>query len=131
MIENPTTLRPHVPIVASLTRPTGQRSLSNAPHALRRTVHRRAPAPVAVLALHGVTVDGDILDLPIPVGLYLTDPLPVPDEALADLEVDLDDHTTITVPIDDPDAAAAVGAVILDGVADLPMDAWIAVATAD
>ena len=87
MIHNPTPYRPRLASSASLTHP----------------------------ALRGVTVSGHLLDLPVPAGLRLPDALPVPAEAIADLEIDLADGSTLTVAVDDPDLAAAQGWIRFDG----------------
>lgn len=121
---NPTTFRPQALATSNLTRPLGQRGYTSQP----RSTRRAAPhAPPTVVALRGITVQGDIFDLPIPLGLRLTDPLPVPPEPLADLEIDLDDGSTITVALEDPDAAAEAGAVVVADVSTLPVEVWVAV----
>ena len=76
-------------------------------------------------------MNGDVFDLSVPVGLRLSDPLPVPREGIADLEIDLEDGSTVVVPVEDPDAAAEAGAVILEGVEELPVAGWVAVVGAE
>ena len=131
---------------------------------VRRPVHNDAESPSSLhppavashavcsraAHLHGLVAAITAIDLngianlvPIPPGLDLSDPLPLPEGLFAEIEIDLAgpatldlpltaagrnicalDVDTLTVVIDDPDAAAAAGAVVLDlsgvtGVGDL------------
>lgn len=126
ILGNPSNLRPQQLSAANSSRPLWQRTAATSPRTGRKDAQRAPGASGAVVAARGIGVDGAVFNLTLPVGFVLTDPLPVPTDLLADLEIDLADGSTITVAIDDPDAAAAAGAVLLDGAANLSVEAWMA-----
>lgn len=137
--ENPTELHPGRLLTSQALR-SGLTTPINAPRLAGTGGAAPPPAPRARAALSGpvarlraIAPDGHAVEIPIPAGLDLADPLPVPPEPMADLEITPGGPIMVVadvpgggriqrmrwperliVPLDDPDRAAEEGSVLLE-----------------
>lgn len=140
--ENPTEFHPGRLLTSQVLR-SGLKPNFNTPKLAGRTSttlppghpapHARVSLSGPVLRLRAIALDGHAVEIPVPAGLDLADPLPVPSEPMADLEITLSGPITVLadvpgdgriqhllwperliVPLDDPERAAEEGEILLD-----------------